>query len=965
MKRKFLFSFLFLFLLFLISNSKAQASEGIIISEVMHGKNDCAKCEFIELYNPNDNEIDLKKLIGDDRIRIITSTGSIQNRILNWKNFTIKSKSYFLIVSEDYKDLINFADATFSSGLSEEGGVQITKNNNQEILDQVSFSQYKIPFDKSLEKNLQKNEFFIQDCPNPTNSEGKTFNFCSQANNSSSTLSSTSSEPALNFSQTLNLSQTSSQPSFFENFQISPSDIVINEFVSDPVDGEEEWVELYNNTNREIDLSGFYLEEGSGAQTFLNGKISPKGFFVVEKIKGYLNNSGDIIFLKDSSGRIIDKVTYGNWDDGNLTDNATTTKDPYSIARIIDGKDTDEDNLDFKVANPTKGSPNQILNSKNFVSGIVINEILANPKGDDSEKEFIELKNLNNFDVDLLNWYLQDSSNRKFKISSKIPKNGFLLIFRKESKIALNNSNGDCVKLFQPDGTLIDSVCYSEEVLEDVSFSRNNKGEFEWTEILTPGKENEIKRPNQKPKAQIFIEKEKILSGEEIYFDGSDSFDPDGDNIKFFWDFGDGNKKEGVYVSHSFWEPKKYKVTLKVEDERGAFDTTSVKIEVIKKESEEKSYYSEAFKKLFISEIFPNPKGKDDQEFIEILNLSNEEIDISNFILKDKTEKGYKIKQGTKILPKSFLVFWKDETKISLNNDEDEIEFLDTDKNLIDKVFYLKAPENFSLSRKENGEMVWTKIVTPGKENEFLVENNEEIGEGTKEKENFSVKKVNLEEIKNLNPKEKVKAKGIVSVEPGVFKENIFYLSGSGVKVKLDFKEIPEIKIGDELEILGEVFEEEGEKGIEVISDKDIKILGHKNPPTPKELKIEEINEGFLSGLIKTEGEVTETKESFVWLKGSKKEIPIFLIEEIKKNKTFKKGDLIQVAGILRKINNQFILFPRKIDDIELIEKSKLKGSLNEYVLFKDNKFKFTLIATLIILLIAILFFLFKKKKIF
>jgi hypothetical protein len=958
MKKIFLFFFIFLIFLFPTLNLKSQTLE-IIISEILHGTKEEGKeyksCEFIELYNPSLNKIDLKELIGE-KIQIITSKGSTTTRSLSYERNVINENGNFLIVSKECASTTNFsqlyslADATYSGYLSETGGVRIIKING-EVIDEVLLEN-KIGLNQSFERNLQTKEFFIQNCPNPTNSKGETFNFCAQTNNNLSSPTS-SSESILNFSQ------ASSQSFLFENFQISPSDIVINEFVPDPIDGEEEWIELYNNTDKEIDLTGFYIEEGSGAQTFLSGKIFPKGFFVIEKIKGYLNNSGDIIFLKDPSGRIIDKVTYGNWDDGDLTDNAPTTKDPYSIARIFDGKDTNEDNLDFKIGKPTKGAPNQILSIENFVSGIVINEVLPNPKGDDSEKEFIELKNLNNFDVDLTNWYLQDSSNKKFKIFSKIQKNGFLVIFRKDSKITLNNS-GDCIKLFQPDGTLADSVCYSEEVLEDVSFARNEKGEFEWTEILTPGKENQIKRPNQKPKAKIFVEKEKILVGEEIYFDASDSFDPDGDNLKFLWDFGDGNKKEGVYVLHSFLKPKKYKVTLKVEDERGAFDTASIKIEVIKKEKEEKNYSSEVSNKLFISEIFPNPKGKDDQEFIEIFNPSEEEIDISNFILKDKTKREFKIKEGTKISPKSFLVFWKKETKISLNNDGDEIEFLDSDKNLIDRVFYSKAPENFSLARKDNGELVWTKIITPGKSNEFSEEIEKTI-EKEEEKESFLIKEVKIEEIKNLSPKEKVKTKGIVSVEPGIFHENIFYLIGSGVKVRLNFKEIPEIRIGDELEILGEVFEEEEGKGIEVASSTDIKILEHKTPPLPKEIKIEEINEDFLSNLIKVEGKITEIKENFVWLKGDEKEIPVFLIEEIKNNTKFKKGEKVKVAGILRKISNQFVIFPRKIDDIELIEKLNLKSSLKESATPKNIKLILTLI--LILLAVGALLFLFIKKK--
>ncbi|MFH0923803.1 MAG: lamin tail domain-containing protein, partial [Candidatus Falkowbacteria bacterium] len=79
-------------------------------------------------------------------------------------------------------------------------------------------------------------------------------------------------------------------------------DIVINEFVSDPTDNDVEWIELYNNTNKEIDLANWTIEEGSGAKTTLEGIIGSNNeskFFVIEKPKGNLNNKGDVIILRN------------------------------------------------------------------------------------------------------------------------------------------------------------------------------------------------------------------------------------------------------------------------------------------------------------------------------------------------------------------------------------------------------------------------------------------------------------------------------------------------------------------------------------------------------------------------------------------------------------------------------------------------------------------------------------------
>ncbi|MBU4173616.1 MAG: sigma-54 factor interaction domain-containing protein, partial [Actinobacteria bacterium] len=53
-------------------------------------------------------------------------------------------------------------------------------------------------------------------------------------------------------------------------------------------------------------------------------------YFVVEKIKGNLNNDGDVIVLRDAGKNLVDKVAYGNWDDGQAKDNAPAAKDPKS-----------------------------------------------------------------------------------------------------------------------------------------------------------------------------------------------------------------------------------------------------------------------------------------------------------------------------------------------------------------------------------------------------------------------------------------------------------------------------------------------------------------------------------------------------------------------------------------------------------------------------------------------------------
>ena len=77
---------------------------------------------------------------------------------------------------------------------------------------------------------------------------------------------------------------------------------------------------------------------------------------------------------------------------------------------------------------------------------------------------------------------------------------------------------------------------------------------------------------------------QSVSSGDLVYFDGSNSYDPDGTIVTYGWEFGDGEAAKGCKVSHRFRgamdESKTYTVTLTVEDNSGATATDSCDITV-------------------------------------------------------------------------------------------------------------------------------------------------------------------------------------------------------------------------------------------------------------------------------------------------------------------------------------------------------------------------------------------------
>ena len=81
---------------------------------------------------------------------------------------------------------------------------------------------------------------------------------------------------------------------------------------------------------------------------------------------------------------------------------------------------------------------------------------------------------------------------------------------------------------------------------------------------------------NQPPVADAGSD-QSVSSGDLVYFDGSNSHDPDGTIATYDWEFGDGEAAKGCQVSHRFRgamdEPKTYTVTLTVRDNEGTFST--------------------------------------------------------------------------------------------------------------------------------------------------------------------------------------------------------------------------------------------------------------------------------------------------------------------------------------------------------------------------------------------------------
>ncbi|MFH0739524.1 MAG: DUF1566 domain-containing protein [bacterium] len=153
------------------------------------------------------------------------------------------------------------------------------------------------------------------------------------------TQNSTSSQQATTTQQATSTPQATSTQQATTTVQASLLDVVINEiaWMGTQASANDEWIELYNNTDQEINLTGWKIFGIGASPVSLTGKIPSRGFYLLERTSsttvsdivedqiytGALSNSGEKLELKDSQGNVIDDVDCSaGWFAG---DNSATT----------------------------------------------------------------------------------------------------------------------------------------------------------------------------------------------------------------------------------------------------------------------------------------------------------------------------------------------------------------------------------------------------------------------------------------------------------------------------------------------------------------------------------------------------------------------------------------------------------------------------------------------------------------
>lgn len=164
-------------------------------------------------------------------------------------------------------------------------------------------------------------------------------------------------------------------------YQAKTWDIIINEIMADPtpVAGlpESEYVELYNRSLLEINLSGWTFEYGSSEKIFPSVIIEPHGYLILTRgnmLSSYgrcvdlftsssaLSNEGATLVLRNSTGKIIHSVTYSpKWYRDALKENGGWSLEMIDPENPCGCQDNWEASKDSKGGTP--GAINSVNNS--------------------------------------------------------------------------------------------------------------------------------------------------------------------------------------------------------------------------------------------------------------------------------------------------------------------------------------------------------------------------------------------------------------------------------------------------------------------------------------------------------------------------------------------------------------------------------------------------------------------------
>lgn len=223
----------------------------------------------------------------------------------------------------------------------------------------------------------------------------------------------------------------------------------LEELLPDPdTSQQEEFIELYNYGERDVDLSGWFITDKTTKKP-LSGILAPDNYRV-EYFRNFLNNSDEKISLLDRCGGIVDEFEY---------------KDSQK------GKSWARDENSWKETPFVTKEEKNIFAKKIENSTIRLNEIFPRPSQEGKESEFVEIYNFGENPVDISFWSLGDETKNRYTFpnQSVLMPREYRVVYGREASFALNDQGKETVYLFDSAGFVVESMSY-EKPTQDFSF---------------------------------------------------------------------------------------------------------------------------------------------------------------------------------------------------------------------------------------------------------------------------------------------------------------------------------------------------------------------------------------------------------------------------------------------------------------------------------------------------------------
>lgn len=508
-------------------------------------------------------------------------------------------------------------------------------------------------------------------------------------------------------------------------------------FDPDGADGNLEWIELYNVSDDEQDLSGWDLDPDSGSYINLdNKKIEGKSYLLVEGVSKMRNDKGQVSLYESqihNKDTMVDYVQYGAVDLGSaenkIRDRAVNEvgiwKSGDFVINIKEGSSIglEENITDLNLSknwkifekNGTPGTKNVELEEpmpiepKIYPRGIMFNELFPEPFKNSSDyeegfseeykKEYIEIFNSSDKEVSLDGWKIVDYGKHECKLDGKKIGAGKLLAIKDvpdgDCDLELNDTGNEIVSLKNPNAEIVFEVNYSS-AKEGKSYNFDGS-RWRWSKFLTPGTENIL---NNEPYGTVKIDEDIFKDAYADFFVSTG--DGDGETVKVTWDFGDGHKSYQVKTRHKYEETGKYQASVKLSD--GSED-------VIKNfEIEVKKF---PHPKVRIVAISANPNGADSgEEFLTVENKSNKKINLNGWSIATGWKKfiNHPIREDVFIKRNKSKDLTNDVSSFTLNNTKAKIQLRYPDGAVAHEVKYKSTEKTIaegSVYQRVKGGWAW------------------------------------------------------------------------------------------------------------------------------------------------------------------------------------------------------------------------------------------------------------------